>query len=271
LDLAPKFAPGETVLRVLDPDFLFGDFGRCDICGDPADIVLRRDATINGHQRFCASCLRDQDHSHEAFGKRNKRKVRTCPLCGGKWDQSESADGVCTTRNKRDIAYCLKYRFLRRELDADDLARPYVTTGPYCPWPQVEPDLAIRQDSRPETEQERAEIDRLAATVTDPYESARTLARETQRQHRDLSDYLREHYPDLLDEHDDCRITAAESIISTCKRLDIAPRLGDDGCLVVGCEESAVPPSRVMAVEAHVDEIGQLLLKEPAPAHAVRG
>ena len=166
-DLAPKFAPGETVLRVLDPDFLFGDFGRCDICGDPADIVLRRAAAINGHQRFCAPCLRGQDHSHKAFGKRDKRKARNCPLCGGKWDQSESADGVCTTRNKRDIAHCLKYRFLLRELDADDLARPYVTTGPYCPWPQGEPDFAIRQDPRPETEQERAEIDRLAAMDAD--------------------------------------------------------------------------------------------------------
>jgi hypothetical protein len=167
LKFGNEFEPGETVLRVLDPDFLVGDFGRCDICGDPADIALRRDAIINGHQRFCAPCLRDQDRSHKAFGKRNKRRVRTCPLCGGKWDQSESANGVCTARNKRDIAHCLKYRFLLRELDADDLARPYVTTGPYCLWPQAELNFAIRQDPRPETEQERAEIDRLAAMDTD--------------------------------------------------------------------------------------------------------
>jgi hypothetical protein len=114
-----------------------------------------------------------------------------------------------------------------------------------------------------------AEIDRLAGADTDPYESARALAREAEHQHRNLTDYLCEHRPDLLNEHDnDRQITAAESIIGTCKRLDIALRLGDDGCLVLGREEPAVPPSLVMTMEAHVDEIGRLLQKEPAPTHA---
>ena len=162
-----QFESAESVKRVFESA---PQFGRCDVCGEPADIVLHRDVTINGHKRFCAPCLRQQDYDREALGKRNKRKARTCPLCNGKWRQAESADGeepACTTRNQRDIAHCLKYRFLLRELDADDLARPYVTTGPYCPWPQGEPDFAIRQDPRPETEQERAEIDRLAAMDAD--------------------------------------------------------------------------------------------------------
>ena len=162
-----QFESAESVKRVFESA---PQFGRCDVCGEPADIVLHRDVTINGHKRFCAPCLRQQDYDREALGKRNKRKARTCPLCNGKWRQAESADGeepACTTRNQRDIARCLKYRFLLRELDADDLARPYVTTGPYCPWPQGEPDFAIRQDPRPETEPERAEIDRLAAMDAD--------------------------------------------------------------------------------------------------------
>lgn len=47
-----------------------------------------------------------------------------------------SDEEACSALDERDIDSCLKYRFLRRDLDADDLERPYVTTGPYCPWPQ---------------------------------------------------------------------------------------------------------------------------------------
>jgi hypothetical protein len=154
-DQSYRFEPGETVIRIFAPD---RQFGRCDICHEPAAIVLHRNATINGHQRFCASCWHDQGHDHEAFSKRHKRRARTCPLCGGKWEQNESADDACTTRNKHDIAHCLKYRFLMRELDDDDLNLPYVTTGPYCPWPQA----AFQPRSITDEERE-AEIDRLAA------------------------------------------------------------------------------------------------------------
>jgi len=73
--------------------------------------------------------------------RRNKKEARTCPLCGGKWRPDKPANGerleACSTRNDRDLAHCIKYAWLLRELDADDLARPYVTSGPYCPWPQT--------------------------------------------------------------------------------------------------------------------------------------
>jgi hypothetical protein len=70
--------------------------------------------------------------------KRNGRP--RCQLCGGNlswtdWRTGEEHPG-CETHAENEPALCSKYWYLRRELDADDLGRPYVTTGPYCPWPQ---------------------------------------------------------------------------------------------------------------------------------------
>jgi len=65
---------------------------------------------------------------------------------------------------------------------------------------------------------------------------------------------------DLLSEADMNKITPAESIFRTCQRLGISLRLDADGTLLINREESAVPPSLVMAMKAHIEEIAQLLL-----------
>ncbi len=98
----------------------------------------------------------------------------------------------------------------------------------------------------------------------DPYERARRLAREAEAQGRDLTDYLREHAPDLLDETEHRQVTPAESIIATCRRHGIALTLDDDGRLVVGKgdgsgNEPAPWPSLSMAIEAHAEAIARLV------------
>jgi hypothetical protein len=52
--------PGETVMRVIDPDRLFKTFkfGRCDICGGPAALVVPPWAAIDGLRRFCGNCFK---------------------------------------------------------------------------------------------------------------------------------------------------------------------------------------------------------------------
>jgi len=65
---------------------------------------------------------------------------------------------------------------------------------------------------------------------------------------------------DILSEVDKNKITPAESIIGTCKRLGLSLWLDADGTLVINREESAIPPSLVMAMKAHIEEIAQLLL-----------
>jgi hypothetical protein len=100
---------------------------------------------------------------------------------------------------------------------------------------------------------------RAEKPVLTAYLRARELARQAEREGLDLVQYTSALAPDFLGPDSTSRISPAESIISTCKRLDIALWLGADGCLVVGREESAIPRSLVMAVEAHVNEIARLL------------
>jgi hypothetical protein len=169
-------------------------FGLCEVCGDPAGIVVPPEAAIDGARRFCgAKCL--------ALGKQRKMEQ----------EQAEAA------------------RALPGGMDTASELPPLRDAG----------------------------IDHLVAADTgaDPYESARALAQEAQRQHRDLADYLCEHRPDLLSEQEDRQVTAAESVIGTYKRLGIALRVDADGSLVIGREELRIPPSLVMATEAQVDEI----------------
>jgi hypothetical protein len=203
-DQSYRFEPGETVMRVFDPDRLFEtgpDFGLCENCGEPASLIVPgkipsevwaglrwqelsaeekqvaraelRVAELKAGHRFCSlEC--QQIVLPDAAGKEKKKPRRTlsCSLCTGPRTTTEppldlqGRPTLCTTAHERDLGGCIKYSWLLRDLDADDLARPYITSGPYCPWPQMEhaePGFTIRQQARPETEQERAEIDRLAA------------------------------------------------------------------------------------------------------------
>lgn len=140
-DQSHQFEPGEIVQRVFDLTRL--GLGTCEVCGESADIVLRRNTAGNGRKRFCAPCWRQQPR-RAVSGKREKHHALSCPLCGGRWSMDEPPQDsagratACTTRHDRDLVHCLKYVSLLRELDADELARPYVTAGPFCPWPRGE-------------------------------------------------------------------------------------------------------------------------------------
>src|SRR5262249_21338290 len=131
------------------PNRLFkGDtfFGSCQMCKqNPAELVLKHNHEIDGMYRFCGACLRTLNFDRQK--KKKRRQARTCPLCHGKWQAPDdvssdygdisSHSSACTTRNFRDIRNCRKYASLYRKLDAEDLVHPYVTAGPYCPWPQT--------------------------------------------------------------------------------------------------------------------------------------
>jgi hypothetical protein len=98
----------------------------------------------------------------------------------------------------------------------------------------------------------------------EPYGRARIGALEADAAGHDLAAHLRQHAPDLLDETQDRSVTAAQSLITTCRRYGISLKLDADGRLIIGRSdlngaEPALWPTLVTAISAHLPAVEKLV------------
>jgi hypothetical protein len=120
----------------------------------------------------------------------------------------------------------------------------------------------IAQPASKLTDQDRELIRQLKPALLN-YLRAVALAREAEAAGRDLVDDLREH-PDLRDAPEDGRLSAAESLITTCARYGISLKLDADGGLIIGRSdlngaEPALWESLIMAIEVHLPAVERLV------------
>jgi hypothetical protein len=98
----------------------------------------------------------------------------------------------------------------------------------------------------------------LLALLHDPCRTSTATSDDDQTQHG---------IPDIAESQDSESITAAMSLIRTCKEYGVGLRLEPDGTLVVKSNGRAWR-SLIRAIEAHVDEVARLIEQKWNPCQA---